>query len=70
MSRVERLARGVDDFQQRHRPVAFLYATAPGSPTASATGTNWLVYGTVSMLVVLLGLALYLLGRRPPHVSR
>jgi YihY family inner membrane protein len=56
MSRVERLARGVDDFQQRHRPIAFLYAVVKkfGDDKAGSLAALLVYYALLSLFPLLL----------------
>src|SRR5881398_3732181 len=53
MSRVERLARRVDDFQQRHRPLAFIYGVIKkfGNDKAGSLAALLLILVTVLGLV-------------------
>lgn len=56
MSRVERVARGVDDFQQRHRPIAFLYGVIKkfGDDRAGSLAALLVYYGLLSLFPLLL----------------
>jgi YihY family inner membrane protein len=56
MSRVERLARGVDDFQQRHRPIAFLYGVVKkfGDDKAGSLAALLVYYALLSLFPLLL----------------
>jgi YihY family inner membrane protein len=56
MSRVERLARGVDGFQQRHRPIAFLYAVVKkfGDDRAGSLAALLVYYALLSLFPLLL----------------
>src|SRR5436305_10971491 len=56
MSRVERLARRVDDFQQRHRPLAFIYGVIKkfGDDKAGSLAALLVYYAVLSLFPLLL----------------
>jgi YihY family inner membrane protein len=74
MSRVERLAKAVDDFQQRHRPIAFLYAVVKkfGDDRAGSLAALLVYYALLSLFPLLLVLVtvLGLVAGSDPGIER
>jgi YihY family inner membrane protein len=74
MSRVERLARRVDDFQQRHRPIAFLYGVVKkfGDDRAGSLAALLVYYALLSLFPLLLVLVtvLGLVASSDPSIER
>ncbi|HWC39527.1 MAG TPA: YihY/virulence factor BrkB family protein [Acidimicrobiales bacterium] len=74
MSRVERLARGVDGFQQRHRPLAFLYGVVKkfGDDRAGTLAALLVYYALLSLFPALLILVtvLGLVASSDPSIER
>lgn len=74
MSRVERLARRVDDFQQRHRPIAFLYGVVKkfGDDRAGSLAALLVYYAVLSLFPLLLVLVtiLGLVAGSDPTIER
>jgi YihY family inner membrane protein len=74
MSRVERLARRVDEFQQRHRPIAFLYGVVKkfGDDRAGSLAALLVYYALLSLFPMLLILVtvLGIVASSDPGVER